>query len=326
VITKADGNRTRFLTQVRHALRVQHYSRRTEQAYVGWIRRFVLFHGKRHPQEMGEEEIAQFLTSLAEEGHVSSSTQSQAASALMFLYKKVLRRRIGWVDGATRAKAPRRIPVVLTRDEVKVVLERLDGAKQLVVMLLYGSGLRLLECLNLRVKDLDLKRGEIRVRRGKGAKDRITMLASSVKEKLAAHLTEVRAQHDRDLASGAGFVELPDALARKFPSANCEWIWQYVFPASRLRSDRKTGHRFRDHLHETAVQRAVKDAVRRAGIAKRATCHTFRHSFATHLLEDGYDIRTVQELLGHRDVRTTMIYTHVLNRGGFGVRSPADTL
>jgi integron integrase len=324
--TQACEERPKLLAQVRRALRVRHRSRRTEEAYVGWIRRFVRFHGMRHPAEMGETEIEQYLTHLAEVGKVSASTQSQAASALIFLYKVVLGRKLGWVDGVVRAKAPRRLPVVLTRSEVRAVFEHLSGSKLLVPMLLYGSGLRLLECLNLRVKDLDFERGEIRVRRGKGAKDRVTVLPSSVKERLSAHLEKVREQHERDRASGAGYVELPDALERKYTGANREWAWQFVFPAARLWNDSRTGRRRRRHLHETAVQRAVKDAVRRSGITKRATCHTFRHSFATHLLEDGYDIRTVQELLGHRDVRVTMIYTHVLNRGGFGVRSPADTL
>lgn len=323
---QACEERPKLLAQVRRALRVRHRSRRTEEAYVGWIRRFVRFHGMRHPAEMGETEIEQYLTHLAEVGKVSASTQSQAASALIFLYKVVLGRKLGWVDGVVRAKAPRRLPVVLTRPEVRAVFEHLHGSKLLAAMLLYGSGLRLLECLNLRVKDLDFERGEIRVRRGKGAKDRVTVLPSSVKEQLSAHLEKVREQHERDRASGAGYVELPDALERKYPKASREWIWQFVFPAGRLWTEPKNGRRYRRHLHETAVQRAVKDAVRRSGITKRATCHTFRHSFATHLLEDGYDIRTVQELLGHRDVRVTMIYTHVLNRGGFGVRSPADTL
>lgn len=319
-------DKVKLVTQVRQALRVRHYSPRTEEAYVGWIRRFVRFHGLRHPAELGEEDVGRFLTCLAEEDRVSASTQTQAASALIFLYRKVLGQELGWIDNVVRAKAPRRLPVVLTRDEVRAVLQRLEGAKWLVVMLLYGSGLRLLECLQLRIKDLDLTRGEILVRRGKGGKDRITVLPAEVKCPLANHLEAVKAQHQRDLARGAGHVDLPHALARKYPGASREWAWQYVFPASRLRTDSATRRRYRHHLHETAVQRAVKQAVRQAGIAKRATCHTFRHSFATHLLENGYDIRTVQELLGHRDVSTTMIYTHVLNRGRLGVRSPADAL
>lgn len=318
--------KVKLLDQLRRALRVRRYSQRTQDAYVGWVRRYVLFHGKRHPNELDGAHIAEFLTSLAEEERVSASTQSQAASALLFLYRTVLGIDISMVDGVVRAKLSRRIPVVLTRAEVRAVLERLKGAKRLVVMLLYGSGLRLLECLRLRVKDLDLERGEIRLRQGKGGKDRITMLPAAVEPALAEHLAAVREQHVRDLKGGAGFVELPDALERKYPGASREWAWQYVFPASRLWTDPGSGRRYRRHLHESAVQRAVKEAVRRAGITKHATCHTFRHSFATHLLEDGYDIRTVQELLGHGDVRTTMIYTHVLNRGGYGVRSPADAL
>jgi len=318
--------KVRLLDQVRRALRVRRYSQRTQDAYVSWVRRYVLFHGKQHPAELGAAQIAEFLTSLAEEDQVSASTQSQAASALIFLYKTVLGVDIAMVDGVVRAKVPRRLPVVLTRDEVRAVLERLTGRKRLVVMLLYGSGLRLLECMRLRVKDLDFGRGEIRLRQGKGAKDRITMLPVAVRPALAEHLAAAQERHQRDLEDGAGFVMLPDALERKYPTASREWAWQYVFPASRLWTDPGNGRRYRHHLHESAVQRAVKQAIREAGIAKHATCHTFRHSFATHLLEDGYDIRTVQELLGHRDLRTTMIYTHVLNRGGYGVRSPVDAL
>ena len=320
------AKKTKLLDQVRLTLRVSHYSRRTEEAYVRWVRRFVVFHGRQHPAELGEQEVAQFLSALAREGKVSASTQSQAASAIIFLYKKVLRRRMGWIEDVARAKAPRRLPVVLTREEVKAVLQELHGAKRLIVMMLYGSGLRLTECLQLRVKDVDFGRNEIRVRRGKGAKDRVTMLPASVKDPLARHLQAVRRRHEEDLELGAGYVPLPHAFERKSPSAAREWAWQFVFPASRQWQDPESGRRLRDHLHESAVQRSVKNAVRLAGVAKHASCHTFRHSFATHLLEDGYDIRTVQELLGHSDVRTTMIYTHVLNRGGLGVRSPADTL
>jgi integron integrase len=275
---------------------------------------------------MGEREVAQFLSSLAEDRKVSASTQSQAASALIFLYQKVLRRDIAWIEDVARAKAPRRLPVVLTREEVKMVLEELRSTKRLVVTLLYGAGLRLLECLELRVKDIDFGRSELLVRRGKGGKDRVTMLPASIKEALVAQLRRVRAQHEEDLGLGAGYVKLPGAFERKSPSASREWPWQFVFPARRLWRDPENGRRYRHHLHESAVQRAVREAVRRAGINKRATCHTFRHSFATHLLEGGYDIRTVQELLGHSNVATTMIYTHVLNRGGLGVRSPADSL
>lgn len=316
----------KLLDQVRRELRVRHRSPRTIEAYVGWVRRYVIFHGKRHPAELGEEEIARFLTYLAEERRVSASTQSQAASALIFLYRHVLRRKLDWVEGVPRASKSRRLPVVLTREEVRAVLAELRGTKRLVVMLLYGSGLRLMECLELRVKDLDFARGEIRLCRGKGGKDRVTMLPVSLREPLSEHLAHVKERFERELAAGGGYVRLPYALERKSPAAAREWSWQFVFPASRCWRDPVTGHLFRHHLHETAVQRAVKTAVGRAGITKRATCHTFRHSFATHLLEDGYDIRTIQELLGHRDVSTTMIYTHVLNRGGLGVRSPADLL
>lgn len=316
----------RLLVELRRAIRARHYSPRTEEAYVAWVRRFVRFHGTRHPLDLGEPEITQFLTSLATDHHVSASTQQQALSALLFLYREVLRCDVGRLDGVVRPRIPRRLPVVLTREEVKAVLGQLGGVYRLVATLLYGSGLRLLECLTLRIKDIDYSRGEIRVRRGKGARDRVTMLPVSARAVLAAHLERVREQHRRDLAVGAGAVALPGALERKYPNASREWGWQWVFPATRHYRDRRTGQRRRHHLHESPVQRAVKGAVRRAGIAKPATCHTFRHSFATHLLEDGYDIRTVQELLGHRDVRTTMIYTHVLNRGGFGVRSPADVL
>jgi integron integrase len=318
--------RPKLLDQVRSALRLRRYSRRTEEAYVQWIRRFIVFNGKRHPADLGEAEVARFLTSLADEGRVSASTQSQAASALLFLYRRVLHVELAWISDVARATAPRRLPVVLTHEEVKAVIGQLKGTKRLVVMLLYGSGLRLLECLRLRVKDIDFERSEIRLRRGKGAKDRITMLPEAVEGELAMHLEDVRDQHRVDLAAGGGFVPLSDALDRKYASANREWAWQYVFPASRRWVDPSNGRSYRLHLHESAVQRAVKQAVRSADIHKHATCHTFRHSFATHLLEGGYDIRTVQELLGHRDVRTTMIYTHVLNRGGYGVRSPLDAM
>ena len=280
----------------------------------------------RHPAELGPEEIGAFLSSLADGDGVSASTQSQAASAILFLYRKVLGVDLGRIEEVTPAKAPRRLPVVLTREEVRTVLAGLRGTKRLIATLLYGSGLRLMECLELRIKDLDFGRGEIRVRRGKGGKDRLTMLPAGLAESLRAHLERVHEQHRRDLSTGAGYVELPDALERKYPNAASEWPWQWAFPATRIRRDPRTGRGYRHHLHPSAVQRTVRSAVRRAGIPKHATCHTFRHSFATHLLEDGYDIRTVQELLGHRDLRTTMVYTHVLNRGGLGVRSPADLL
>jgi integron integrase len=275
---------------------------------------------------MGEKEIGQFLSGLATERHVSASTQNQALNAILFLYRDVLRKEIGYVDGVVRAKRPHRLPVVLTRQEVKSILGALDHSDWLMLMLLYGAGLRLMECLQLRVKDMDFTTNQIVVRGGKGDKDRHTMLPTAVKGPLATHLELVEEQHRRDLERGLGRVALPNALERKYPNAGKEWGWQWVFPATGHYTDKVTGERRRHHLHESVLQKAVKEAVRQAGITKPASPHTFRHSFATHLLEDGYDIRTVQELLGHRDVSTTMIYTHVLNRGGRGVNSPADRL
>jgi integron integrase len=275
---------------------------------------------------MGAPELTQYLSSLAVEGNVAASTQNQALSALLFLYREVLDQDVPWLNDVVRTKRPARLPVVLTRDEVRAVLRQLRGTPRLMAILLYGSGLRLLECARLRVKDVDFGRHQIIVRAGKGDKDRVTTLPTIISADLARHLDIVKKQHDLDLRHGAGWVELPWALARKYPNAGREWAWQWVFPATRLYVDRETGQRRRHHLHESVVQRAVKDAVRHAGIPKRATCHTLRHSFATHLLEDDRDIRTVQELLGHRDVSTTMIYTHVLNRGPAGVRSPADRM
>jgi len=323
---RGDPPNPRLLDRVRDAVRARHYSRRTEEAYAAWIRRYILFHGKRHPAEMGAAEITRFLTDLAVRHKVAASTQNQALSALLFLYREVLGQEIPWLEDVVRAKRARRLPVVLARDETRAVLDQLRGVPRLMALLLYGAGLRVLECARLRVKDVDLASNQIVVRAGKGDRDRVTMLPAAVKASLAQHLELARRQHDRDLARGAGWVELPGALMRKYPNAGREWGWQWVFPATRIYVDRVTGQRRRHHLHETVLQRAVADAVRRAGIGKPATCHTFRHSFATHLLEDGYDIRTVQELLGHRDVSTTMIYTHVLNRGPGGVRSPADRM
>jgi len=317
---------TGLLGPTRQALQARHYARSTEQAYVAWIARFVAFHGGRHPAEMGAADVNRFLTHLAVDERVAASTQNQALAALLFLYDSVLRRPLGRIEGVVRARRPRRLPVVLTPQEVRAVLDNLDGTPRLVCALLYGSGLRLLECLRLRVKDVDVQRNEITVRDGKGGKDRVTMLPTAVKPALQAQLEKVRRQHEKDLASGLGRAPLPDALARKYPGADRQWIWQWVFPASSHYIDAYTGVRHRHHLHESVIQRAVKEAVRRAGVPKPASPHSFRHSFATHLLEAGYDIRTVQELLGHKDVKTTMVYTHVLNRGGKGVRSPMDGL
>jgi len=316
--------RPRLLDRVREANRLRHGSRSTEKSYIGWIRRYIVFHGKRHPAEMGAPQVAQFLSSLAVEGKVAASTQNQALSALLFLYRHVLHQDLPWLEDVVRARQSKHLPVVLTREEVRAVIGRLDGIPRLMATLLYGSGLRVLECARLRVQDVDFAMKQIVVRDGKGAKDRVTVLPAVAKQALMQHLLWVKRQHETDLALGAGWVELPWALARKYPNAGREWPWQWVFPATRLYFDRATGQRRRHHLHETVLLRAVLEAVRQAQLGKRATPHTFRHSFATHLLEDGRDIRTVQELLGHNDVSTTMIYTHVLNRGPSAVTSPAD--
>ena len=320
------AQKPKLLDQVRQAIRARHYSYRTEKAYVHWIKRYIFFYDKRHPAEMAEAEIARFLSSLASDGHVSASTQNQAFNALLFLYKEVLNKKIGLIEGVVRAKRPQRLPVVLTKDEVKKVIDQMNGVPRLMAVLLYGAGLRLMECCRLRVKDVDFTRNEIVVRSGKGNKDRYTMLPSAVREPLIQHLRFVKSQHEADIRAGLGRVSLPNALDRKYPNAGKEWGWQWVFPATSHFTDRDTGEQRRHHLHESALQRAFKEARLEAGVLKHAGCHTLRHSFATHLLENGYDIRTVQELLGHRDVSTTMIYTHVLNRGGKGVRSPADGL
>ncbi len=301
-------------------------SPRTEEAYVHWIRRYIFFHHKRHPAEMGPVEVTQFLTALAVERHVSAATQNQALAALLFLYREVLGRDPGWLAGIVRAKRPRRLPVVLARQEVSALLGALHGVNWIMAMLLYGAGLRLRECLRLRVKDIDFSRHEIVVREGKGAKDRVTVLPATVAGPLAAHLEHVRRLHERDLAAGFGRVQLPDALAAKYPNANRDWGWQWVFPASKICRDARFGEPQRFHIHESVLQKAIHAAARAAQIAKPVGPHTLRHCFATDLLAAGYDIRTVQELLGHKDVTTTMIYTHVLNRGGRGVVSPADQL
>jgi integron integrase len=316
----------KLLDRVRLALRLRHRSLRTETAYLGWIRRYIFFHDKRHPAEMGVDEVSAFLSDLADRGNVTASTQNQALSALIFLYRHVLELPLEGLDGFVRARKPKRLPVVLTREEVRQVLSRLSGPHALVGTLLYGSGLRLLEGLRLRVHDVDFERSLVVVRDGKGRRDRAALLPTRVRTPLRAHLCEVNAMHLRDLRSGAGNVWLPEALARKLPGAPRQWGWQWVFPASRISVDPRSGERHRHHLHASSMQRAVTDAARRARIAKRVTCHVLRHSFATHLLEDGADIRTVQELLGHRSVATTMVYTHVLAKGPLGVTSPADRL
>lgn len=314
----------RLLEQVAERVRRLGYSRRTEEAYCGWVRRFILACDRRHPRELGALEVEGFLTALAVRGQVSASTQNQALSALLFLYRQVLGVDLPWMDDIQRAKRPERLPVVLTRGEVSRLLNAMDSVPWLQASLLYGSGLRLLECLRLRVQDLDFSRCEITVRQGKGGKDRKTMLPPSLVDPLRAQLTQVAVLHRRDLARGLGQVWLPNALVRKYPRAAGEWIWQFVFPASTLSRDPRGGLLRRQHQDEGVLQRAVKAAVGACGLEKRATCHTLRHSFATHLLESGYDIRTVQELLGHSDVSTTQIYTHVLNRGARAVRSPLE--
>lgn len=314
----------RLLERLRTEMRLRHYSRRTERVYSWWIKRYVRFNQYRHPRTLGVPAVRAFLSSLATDGAVSASTQNQARAALLFLYRDVLGTPLPFLDGITPAKTPRRVPVVLTRAEVQAVIAQLSGVPRLVGLLMYGGGLRLIEALTLRVKDLDFERMEITVRGGKGGKDRRTTLPKSLADDLSAHLRAVRHQHRKDLTQGAGSVVLPDALARKYPTAPRDWSWQWVFPATRRYKDRTSGEERRHHFHPTAVQRAMRTAVLRAGVTKRASCHTLRHSFATHLLEAGYDIRTIQELLGHRDVSTTMIYTHVLNRGGLAVRSPLD--
>lgn len=303
---------------------MRHLSIRTEQAYVQWIRRYIRFHHKRHPREMGEVEIRAFISYLAVERGITASTQTVALSALLFLYRDVLKQELPYVSNIERARKPKRLPVVFTRDEVKRILLNLESTHWLITGLLYGSGLRLMECLRLRVKDIDFTYRQVTIRDGKGEKDRVSMLPAKLKQPLLRHLQMVKALHEQDLAAGYGEVYLPYALARKYPNAPKEWGWQYVFPAPNRSIDPRSGKERRHHLSDSAVQTAVKNALRKGRISKNGSCHTFRHSFATHLLESGYDIRTVQELLGHKDVKTTMIYTHVLNRGGKGVSSPMD--
>jgi integron integrase len=318
------SSKPKLLDEVRAVARMRHLSLRTEEAYINWIRRFILFHKKRHPAEMREPEIRAFISDLAVNGNISASTQTVALSALLFLYRDVLKKQLPYVSDIERAPSRKKLPVVFTRDEVKRVLAELTGTHSIIARLLYGSGLRLMECLRLRVKDLDLTYGQLIVRDGKGEKDRVTMLPESLRRPLEQHLKKVKLLHDEELEASFGAVHLPYALARKYSQAAKEWGWQYVFPAASQSADPRSGKLQRHHISDSAIQSAVKKAITSAGIVKRGSCHTFRHSFATHLLEDGYDIRTVQELLGHKDVRTTMIYTHVLNRGGRGVRSPLD--
>jgi integron integrase len=315
-----------LIQRYREELQARHYARRTVATYEQWLRRFLRFHQMRHPRQMGEAEINAFLSHLATEERVSASTQNQALAALLFLYRTVLGGDVGNLEGVIRARKRQRLPVVLTVGEVRAVLHHLDGAEALVAQLLYGAGLRLMEALRLRIKDVDLEQRCITVRCGKGDKDRRTVLPSSLVDPLKRHMNEVQHQHQNDLSAGWGAVELPHALERKYRNAAREWGWQWLFPQGRRWRDPRQNIEGRHHLDPSLVQRAVRAAVQAAGISKPATCHTFRHSFATHLLEQGADIRTIQELLGHSDVKTTMVYTHVLNRGPTGVRSPADLL
>ena len=316
----------KLLDQVRDIIRLKQYSIRTEQAYVSWIKRYIIFHNKRHPRELGKPEIEEFLTNLAVNLRVSSSTQNQAFNALLFLYRHVLNQDLPAGINATRAKRTQRLPTVMTKQEVRRVIGAMSGTHRLMAKLLYGSGLRLMECARVRVKDVDFQMNQLMVRDGKGLKDRVTLLPESVKPSLEEHLVYARSIHKKDLAQGYGAVYLPHALARKYPNAQREWNWQYVFPAKSLSADPRSGEIRRHHVHENSLQKAVKSAVKLASINKPVSCHTLRHSFATHLLEGGYDIRTVQELLGHKDVSTTMIYTHVIQKGGMGVKSPLDKL
>jgi integron integrase len=314
----------KLMEQVQDAIRLKHYSYKTEKSYVGWIRRYIFFHDKRHPKDMGSAEIEAFLTQLAVEEKVAASTQNQALNAILFLYKEVLKQDLDLKVDAVRAKSSKYLPTVLTKDEVFAIIKQLSGVYQLLIKLLYGTGLRLNECLSLRVKDVDFAQEQIIVRDTKGNESRVTMLPESIAEELKIHLQSVKILHQQDLQKGYGSVYLPFALERKYSRAKYDWIWQFVFPSGSISQDPRSGEVRRHHLHESSLQKALKQAVRQAGIQKKVSCHTFRHSFATHLLQNGYDIRTVQELLGHKDVKTTMIYTHVLNRGGKAVRSPLD--
>jgi integron integrase len=316
----------KLIDQVRHYLRVRHYAIKTEKTYVAWIKRYIYYHGKRHPKDMGVREIEAFLTHLAVNLNVAASTQNQAFNALLFLYKHILRREIKEPINAFRAKRPTLVPTVMTTDETGRLLSAMQGTQQLMAKLIYGSGLRLMECVRLRVKDLDFGLSQVVVRNGKGFKDRVTILPENLQTLMKTQLEYARRLHENDLNKGFGTVHLPYALARKYPNAQKEWIWKFVFPSRTLSIDPRSGKKQRHHLHESSVQKAVRKAAKTVGILKHVTCHTLRHSFATHLLQQGYDIRTIQDLLGHKDVSTTMIYTHVIKKGGMAVRSPVDSL
>jgi integron integrase len=327
ILSRSEPGKVKLLDRVREVIRLKHYSLRTEHTYVDWIKRFIVFHGKRHPETMGAAEVSEFLSHLASERNVAASTQNQAFSALLFLYREVLKQDLPWIDDIERAKRPAKMPVVFTPEEARAVLGKMRGTARLMGQLLYGCGLRLNECARLRVKDVDFGYLHILIRDAKGGRDRVTMLPVSLVEPLRRQIEKRRILHEEDLEAGFGRVFLPGAIARKYPNAERELGWQYVFASSRNSKDPRAETREargRHHVDESFLQRAVKTAVREAGIRKLGSCHTFRHSFATHLLENGYDIRTVQELLGHKDVSTTMIYTHVLNKPGIGVRSPLD--
>ena len=324
VIAKKNiASKPKLLEQVRTVMRTHHYSKKTEELYVKWVREFILFNGKRHPNELGKEEIEKFLTHLAVQRHVAASTQNQALCALVFLYKKVLMKNFGWLEDVTRANKGKRLPVVFSREEALKVINLLSGEAKLIGSLLFGSGLRLNECLSLRILDIDFDNQSINVRRGKGDKDRVTVLPKAVIEDLKLHIKDVYDQHYEDLKTGYGETVLPDALERKYPEDSRDFKWQYLFPAEKRIKHEGKGIYFRYHIHETTIQRAIKSALRKSRINKKAGSHTFRHSFATHLLSNGYDIRTIQELLGHKSLRTTMIYTHVLQQTA-GIKSPLD--
>ncbi|MEQ8289895.1 MAG: integron integrase [Gammaproteobacteria bacterium] len=325
-MNKTQAKPPRLLDQVRNRIRYLHYSRRTEYSYIHWIKGFILYHDKQHPKSLGADDIVSYLNYLATDRQVSASTQNQAMNAIVFLYKKVLNIHLEEFKDLKYAKRPRRLPVVLTQSEVKRVLEYLNDPHWTMVALMYGSGLRFMECMRLRVKDIDFERRELFVRAGKGNKDRVTMLPDSAIPGLRNQFDKVIAYHEEDMQKGITHVSMPYALARKYPNAGKELKWQFIFASGKLSAEPETGKRGRHHMHERTVQKTIRGAIKKAGIIKHATCHTFRHSFATHLLENGYDIRTVQELMGHKNVNTTMIYTHVLNKGGHGVKSPLDTL